>query len=66
VGQSPNLYSIFLGGSPMATRLGRLWRQSVKSEDIAEALAPLVSAYAEGRRDGEAFGDYCERTGVVS
>jgi sulfite reductase (ferredoxin) len=65
VGQSPNLYAVFLGGSPMATRLARLYRSNVKSEEIATTLKPLFAAYAEQRSAGEAFGDFCDRTGVV-
>lgn len=58
VGQSVNLYSIYLGGSPMATRLARLYSHNVKHEDIATTLRPLFDEWAAGRQPGEAFGDF--------
>jgi sulfite reductase (ferredoxin) len=63
VGQSVGLYSVYLGGSPVATRLGRLYRDKVPLEKLAEVLRPVIADFAEHRWPGEAFGDYCFRAG---
>jgi sulfite reductase (ferredoxin) len=64
VGQSPKLYSIYLGGSPLATRLAQLYSHNVPLEKIGETLRPLLAAWAAERAAGEAFGDFCHRTGM--
>ena len=64
VGQSPRLYSIYLGGSPLATRMAQLYSHNIPLEKIGETLRPLLAAWAEERAEGETFGDYCHRVGV--
>ncbi|MDB5092588.1 MAG: sir [Candidatus Eremiobacteraeota bacterium] len=61
VGQSPDRYQVYLGGSPASTRLAKPWREKVRSADIATELAPLFAAYRDGRRAGESFGDWTAR-----
>lgn len=64
VGQSPKLYSLYLGGSPLSTRLAQLYSHNIPQEKLGETLLPLLSAWAAERAPGEAFGDYCYRAGV--
>lgn len=64
VGQSPNLYSIYLGGSPLATRLAELYSHQIARERIGETLQPLLAAWARERLPEESFGDFCHRVGV--
>jgi len=64
VGQSPGLYSIYLGGSPVATRLAQLYSHNVRFEDIPSTLAPIFREWVARRYAGEALGDYCHRTGL--
>lgn len=66
VGQSPGLYSIYLGGSPNGTRLAGLLSHNIKQADLASALRPLLESYAAERQAGEAFGDYWARTRPAS
>lgn len=61
VGQSVNLYSIYLGGSPLATRLARLYTHGVKLEEIPGRLRPLFEEWNAERAAGEAFGDFWHR-----
>lgn len=61
VGRAPNKYNLYLGGSETSTRINRLYRESVKSEDIINELRPLFLRYAAERRSGERFGDFCVR-----
>jgi sulfite reductase (ferredoxin) len=64
VGQSPGLYSIYLGGSPLGTRLAQLYSHNIRFERISSTLAPLFGAWVAQRQPGEAFGDYCGRAGL--
>ena len=64
VGASLNMYSIYLGASPLGTRLGSLFAQNVKREQIAPRLRPVLSFYKEERQLNEAFGDFCHRVGM--
>ena len=64
VGFSVGLYSIYLGGSPLATRLAPLFAHNVKQAEIASLLRPVFANYAETRQEGEAFGDWAHRQGV--
>jgi len=61
VGKAPNKYQIYLGGNESSTRLNRLFKDTVKTDDIENELRPLLSRYAKERLAGERFGDWCER-----
>ena len=61
VGKGPNKYQIYFGGNEASTRLNRLYKDSVKSEDIINELRMVLARYVKGRADGERFGDFCER-----
>ncbi len=64
VGASVNMYTIYLGASPLGTRLGTLFAQNVKGEQISTKLRPVIDLYKESRQSGERFGDFCDRVGV--
>ena len=61
VGRAPGKYQLYVGGNQAGTRLGELFRESVKSDDIANELAPWLSRFASERLGAERFGDYCRR-----
>ncbi len=61
VGRAPNKYQIYIGGNESSTRLNRLWKESIKTEEITNELRPVLSRYAKERQGGERFGDWCER-----
>jgi sulfite reductase (ferredoxin) len=63
VGQSVNLYSIYLGGSHLGLRLGTVFADRVPRERIGATLHPLFLLYREGRNPDERFGDFCHRIG---
>jgi sulfite reductase (NADPH) hemoprotein beta-component len=66
VGRGPGTYHLYLGAAFDGTRLNKLYRPDVGHDDIVAALRPLLLAYAGERRDGERFGDFVVRTGVVA
>lgn len=65
VGKAPGKYNVYLGAAFDGSRLNRLYRASVKSEDIVTLLRPLIEHYAKERLEGEHFGDFCMRTQIV-
>ena len=65
VGRAPGKYNLYLGGGFTGNRLSKLWRASVKSEEIRDLLAPVIEDYAKSREDGERFGDFVIRKGYV-
>ncbi len=62
VGKAPNKYQIYLGGNQGSTRLNRLYKDSVKGDDLLHELRPLLVRYVDQRQAGERFGDFCART----
>lgn len=61
VGKSPNKYQIYLGGNEASTRLNRLYKDSVKGEDLMNELRVVLSRFLKDRQNGERFGDFCAR-----
>jgi len=64
VGASVDMYTIYLGASPLGTRLGTAFAQNVKRRQVPVRLRPVIQLYAESREGGEAFGDFCHRLGI--
>jgi sulfite reductase (NADPH) hemoprotein beta-component len=61
VGKGPNRYQIYIGGNEPSTRLNRLYKDSVKGDDLLTELRPLLARYRQERGAGERFGDFCAR-----
>ena len=61
VGKAPNKYQLYLGGNESSTRLNRVYREMVKTDQIINELRPVLSRYVAERTPGERFGDFCER-----
>lgn len=62
VGRSPGKYNVWLGGSHEGTRLGRVYRESVKAEELPDLVRDLLLAFQETRHPGERFGNWAWRT----
>ncbi len=65
VGKAPGKYNLYLGGDGKGTRLVKLYKENIGEEEILETLEPLIEQYAQERKKGEGFGDYCVRTEIV-
>jgi sulfite reductase (NADPH) hemoprotein beta-component len=61
VGKAPNKYQVYFGGNEASTRLNRLYKDSVKGDEIINELRPVLSRYVRERTGDERFGDFCER-----
>ncbi|KAK6332340.1 hypothetical protein TWF696_003058 [Orbilia brochopaga] len=65
VGKAYGAYNMYLGGGYHGQRLNKLYRSSIKEEEILEILRPMIKRYAVERGDGEKFGDWCIRVGII-
>jgi sulfite reductase (NADPH) hemoprotein beta-component len=61
VGRAPGKYNLYLGGDHLGTRLNRLYRESVKFDDVVAELRPLLQRFVAERQPGERFGDFADR-----
>ena len=61
VGKAPGKYALYLGAKYNGTRLNRLFSPSITIDDAVTRLAPIIKRYAKERKDGEGFGDFCDR-----
>lgn len=61
VGKAPGRYQIWLAGNQTSTRLSRVYRDSVKEQELIAELQPLFVRCAAERLPGEGFGDFCHR-----
>ncbi|CAG9000009.1 MAG: Sulfite reductase [NADPH] hemoprotein beta-component [Candidatus Celerinatantimonas neptuna] len=66
VGKGPGRYNLYLGASPVGTRLNKLYRENIPEETILAELDELFSRYAGERETDEAFGDFVVRVGIVA
>jgi len=66
VGRGPRKYNLYLGGGFAGDRLSKLYKDSVKDEEIAGVVRPLLKDYAGQRTEGESFGNFVIRTGWVA
>lgn len=62
VGRAPGKYNLYLGADLVGTRLNRLYKESVKFDDVVAELRPLLRRFVAERRPGERFGDFADRT----
>ena len=65
VGKAYGAYNMYLGGGYHGQRLNKLYRSSIKEEEILEIMKPLLKRYALERREGERFGDFVIRIGMI-
>ena len=65
VGKAPGRYNLMLGADHRGQRLNTLYRENIVESEILAALDPLFARYASTRADGEGFGDFLVREGVV-
>jgi len=63
VGKTAGKYTVYLGGRLLGDRLGFLYKDLVKLDDIVPTLVPLLEYFRQERVNGETFGDFCLRKG---
>jgi sulfite reductase (NADPH) hemoprotein beta-component len=65
VGKAYGAYNMYLGGGYHGQRLNKLYRSSIKEEEILEIMRPLLKRYSQERKQGEHFGDFVIRIGMI-
>jgi sulfite reductase (NADPH) hemoprotein beta-component len=65
VGKAYGAYNMYLGGGYHGQRLNKLYRSSIQEEEILGIMKPLLKRYALEREEGERFGDFVIRIGMV-
>ncbi|WFD23154.1 assimilatory sulfite reductase (NADPH) [Malassezia equina] len=66
VGKAPGTYVMCLGGSHAGDRLNKIFRESVGEKEILEIMEVLIPRYARERLEGERFGDWVIRAGIIA
>jgi len=65
VGKAPGSYLMMLGGSHKGDRLSKPFKSSVTEPEILDILGGLIKRYSKERDDGEHFGDWTIRAGII-
>jgi sulfite reductase (NADPH) hemoprotein beta-component len=65
IGKAVGRYNLYLGGAFDGSRLNKLYRENIGEGEILNELRVLLSRYAKERNDGEHFGDFAIRAGIV-
>jgi sulfite reductase (ferredoxin) len=63
VGEGPNAYQIWLGGTPNQMSMARSFMNKVKIQDLEKVLEPLFYHWKRKRLSKESFGDFTNRLG---
>ncbi len=63
VGSAVDEYQIWLGGNFDSTRLAQPYVQRLHVNNLETGLEPLFVYFKNERKDGEGFGDFCDRKG---
>lgn len=61
VGVSPDVYNVHVGGSLSGDRMADVYAASVATDQLVEAVRPLLESWAKGRQLDEGLGDYYQR-----
>lgn len=65
VGKAPGTYNMYLGAGFHGQRLNRLYKPSIKEDQILAELDTIFADYAANRQANEPFGDFTIRAGYV-
>lgn len=65
VGKAYGAYNMYLGGGYHGQRLNKLYRSSIKEDEILDIMKPMLKRYAAERNEGEHFGDWTIRAGII-
>ncbi|AOA63649.1 GQ67_04222T0 [Komagataella phaffii] len=66
VGKAYGAYNLLLGGGYHGQRLNKLYRSSIKEDEILDILRPLFKRWALERNEDEHFGDFLIRVGIIN
>ncbi|MCY1630641.1 assimilatory sulfite reductase (NADPH) hemoprotein subunit [Bacillus paralicheniformis] len=65
IGKAPGKYNMYLGAAFDGSRLSKMYRENIGEEEILKELRDILPRYAKERNEGEHFGDFVIRAGIV-
>lgn len=65
MGKAVGKYNMYLGAAFDGSRLNKMYRENIGEEEILSELRVLLSRYAKEREEGEHFGDFVIRAGII-
>ena len=65
IGKGPGKYNMYLGGGFTGDRLNKIYKENIGEAEILESLKPILIQSAKERTEGEHFGDFVVRAGIV-
>ena len=65
VGKAPGRYNLHLGGNRAGTRIPKMYKENITDAQILEEIDHLVERWANERNEGECFGDFTIRAGII-
>ncbi len=66
VGKAPGRYNLHLGGNKAGTRVPKMYRENITEKQILDELDQLIARWSKEREQGEAFGDFVIRAGIIA
>ncbi|MBY8911383.1 assimilatory sulfite reductase (NADPH) hemoprotein subunit [Bacillus sp. YC2] len=65
IGKAPGKYNMYLGAAFDGSRLSKMYRENIGEEEILSELRTILPRYAKERGEGEHFGDFVIRAGII-
>ncbi|NKI75095.1 assimilatory sulfite reductase (NADPH) hemoprotein subunit [Dickeya sp. CFBP 2040] len=65
VGKAIGRYNLHIGGNREGTRIPRMYRENITEKEILAEIDQLVARWASERENGEGFGDFAIRVGII-
>lgn len=65
IGKAPGKYNMYLGAAFDGSRLSKMYRENIGEEEILNELRTILPRYAKEREEGEHFGDFVIRAGII-
>jgi len=66
VGKGPGKYNLHLGGNIGGTRVPKMYKENLGEQAIIDELDVLIERWVAERNQGEAFGDFVIRAGIIA
>ncbi len=61
VGTGYGLYNLHIGGDRLGLRLNKKYKENLNEDQILQTLDELFKDFATRRKQGETFGDFCQK-----
>ncbi|MED4462696.1 assimilatory sulfite reductase (NADPH) hemoprotein subunit [Metabacillus fastidiosus] len=65
IGKGPGKYNMYLGAAFDGSRLSKMHRENIDEDEILSELRVILPRYAKERNEGEHFGDFVIRAGII-